>query len=351
MMLKRHDRGDPVKALQRGLNRLGSMLLIDGDFGESTEAAVVEARGALGLPEGVVADDPLCDGLAQLPEPSAELTAPGVTFIGREEVSSPKAYRQKYIHPVWPSANSGITIGIGYDLKFANRAKLDADWGDALQASAIELLAAVSGTVGSEAKRAQVNDITVPLLAAVKVFLQRMMPEHIGLTRNAYLTLDDDPDSPGGDWCTADTNNTSWTFTFTFDTPASALDTSTDAQVIDYYVRQFDEAQTGEPTVQMTIYDGVACADIHEAGTPTTITAAGYPAKITDTWTAAGISAAADVCVQVTCTKTGGAGGVRNSCDIDAIEWDVTYSAATGTTMVIGERHETLRGVLVFAGR
>ncbi len=190
MMLKRHDRGDPVKALQRGLNRLGSMLLIDGDFGESTEAAVVEARGALGLPEGVVADDPLCDGLAQLPEPSAELTAPGVTFIGREEVSSPKAYRQKYIHPVWPSANSGITIGIGYDLKFANRAKLDADWGDALQASAIELLAAVSGTVGSEAKRAQVNDITVPLLAAVKVFLQRMMPEHIGLTRNAYLTLD-----------------------------------------------------------------------------------------------------------------------------------------------------------------
>lgn len=190
MALKRGDKGEPVKALQRSLNRFGSMLLIDGDFGESTEAAVVDARAALGLPDAKTADDPLFDGLAKLPEPSAELTAPGVTFIGREEVSSPKAYRQKYIHPVWPSTSSGITIGIGYDLKFANRAKLDADWGDVLEAGAIERLAGVSGVVGSAARLAQVADITVPLLGAVKVFLQRMMPEHIGHTRSAYSTLD-----------------------------------------------------------------------------------------------------------------------------------------------------------------
>lgn len=189
-MLKRSDKGEPVKALQRSLNLLGSMLLIDGDFGESTEAAVVDARGALGLSDGKVADAPLFDGLAKVPEPSAELTAPGVTFIGREEISSPKAYRQKYIHPVWPSANSGITIGIGYDLRFADRAALDADWGDVLQAGTIERLAGVSGAVGSAARLAQVADIDVPFLGAVKVFLQRMMPEHIGRSRSAYPTLD-----------------------------------------------------------------------------------------------------------------------------------------------------------------
>jgi hypothetical protein len=190
MMLKRNDKGEPVKALQRNLNRLGCMLLIDGDFGESTEAAVVDARTALGLPDGKVADDPLLDALAKVPEPSVELTAPGVTFIGREEISSPKAYRQKYIHPVWPSANSGITIGIGYDLKFADRAGLDADWGDVLSAGVIERLAGVSGKTGSAALLAQVADIDVPLLGAVKVFLHRMMPEHIGHTRSAYPQLD-----------------------------------------------------------------------------------------------------------------------------------------------------------------
>ena len=190
MTLKLHDNGEAVKELQRGLNRLGSMLLIDGDFGPSTDAAVVDARATLGLPAGGEADDDLVGRLAQLPEPSVELTASGVTFIAREEVSSPKEYRRRYTHPEWPTENSGITIGIGYDLKFANRVKLIADWADALPQAVIDRLAAVSGTAGSATRLAQVKDIEVPLLVAVRVFLRRMMPEHIGNTRDIYPTMD-----------------------------------------------------------------------------------------------------------------------------------------------------------------
>ena len=40
--LRRGDGGEPVKDLQRRLNKLGSVLLIDGDFGIDTETAVVE---------------------------------------------------------------------------------------------------------------------------------------------------------------------------------------------------------------------------------------------------------------------------------------------------------------------
>jgi hypothetical protein len=192
-MLTRGNTGEAVKKLQRDLNRLGSMLKVDGDYGSSTEAAVADARAMLKLPHSLDADDPLLQKLAALPEPSVELTAPGVTFIGREEVSSPAEYRRKYIHPVWPSATSGITIGIGYDLRFANAAKLQADWRELLPAGVITRLAQVSGTVGSPARLESVRDIIVPLPAAVRAFLDRMMPEHIGNTRRAFASLDNLP--------------------------------------------------------------------------------------------------------------------------------------------------------------
>jgi len=193
MILKRHDRGDDVKTLQRGLNRLGSMLLIDGDFGDSTEAAVADARATFGLSPGKTADDALCSTLAAQPDPSLELTAAGVTFIGREEIGSPSAYRKKYAHPECPGEDSGVTIGIGYDLRFADRDKLEADWGGVLSPTVIARLADVCGVRCSPARLAQVADIEVPLLDAVNVFLRRMMPEHIGRTRHIYPTLDDLP--------------------------------------------------------------------------------------------------------------------------------------------------------------
>ena len=36
MVLRNGDKGDAVKTLQRDLNKLGYMLLVDGDFGEAT---------------------------------------------------------------------------------------------------------------------------------------------------------------------------------------------------------------------------------------------------------------------------------------------------------------------------
>lgn len=190
MALKRGDNGESVKELQRCINRLGALLVVDGDFGRSTEAAVLDACAALGLPSSPAADDAFIDAVRAVPDPSPELTAPGVAFIGREEVSSPEEYRRRYVHPVWPTANSGITIGIGYDLKFVDRAKLGADWGEVLVPGVLDRLAAVSGTAGSKERLEQVKDVTVPLLGAVRVFLQRMMPEHIGNTRRIYPSLD-----------------------------------------------------------------------------------------------------------------------------------------------------------------
>jgi hypothetical protein len=188
--LKLGDHGDAVKRLQRGLNKLGSLLLVDGDFGPITEAAVVDAHVVLKKPPRPHADDALLAALSRLRQPSRELTGPGVAFIGREEVSSPNDYRRRYKHPVWPTPNSGITIGIGYDLRFATETKLRADWSKVLPAATIDRLVPVLGTPGSPDRLAAVADVEVPLPAAVSVFLKRMLPEHVGHTRTAYPMLD-----------------------------------------------------------------------------------------------------------------------------------------------------------------
>lgn len=189
-MLKLKDRGEPVKVLQRGLNRLGCLLLVDGDFGRGTESAVTDACIALKRPPSTEADDSLVQALNNLPEPSADLTAPGVTFIAREEITSPAEYRRRYKHPVFPPEPSGITIGIGYDLKFVDRAKLQRDWSDVLSPAVIDRLAVVSGKTGSQQLLAQVADVEIPLLDAVRVFLQAMVPDHVHNTRRIYPSLD-----------------------------------------------------------------------------------------------------------------------------------------------------------------
>jgi hypothetical protein len=190
MALKAGDDGAAVKNLQRALNRLGALLLVDGDFGPGTEAAVADVREMLNLPGPPEADDTLLAALERIDDPSPELTAPGITFIAREEVSSPALYRTRFKHPVWPGIESGITIGIGYDLRFIDETELRRDWGPVLPTATVDRLLTVLGRRGSAELLRNVADIDVPLPAAVHVFLKCMLPKHVAATRAAYPTLD-----------------------------------------------------------------------------------------------------------------------------------------------------------------
>jgi peptidoglycan hydrolase-like protein with peptidoglycan-binding domain len=128
--LRLGDAGADVKNLQRGLNKLGEMLLVDGQLGPITQEAIVAARSALALPGPPVADTPLNEALAHLPDPSPTCTVSGVTFIAREEVVSAANYRRHRQHPIWPQPGHGITIGIGYSLMCAATPEVfTGDWG------------------------------------------------------------------------------------------------------------------------------------------------------------------------------------------------------------------------------
>src|SRR5262245_26999503 len=142
MVLRLNDSGDAVKVLQRGLNKFGCLLIVDGHFGAGTRDAVGSVRHQLGRPgASEAADDDLQQAVAAAPDPSPLLTAAGLTFIAREEVSDAAAYQARFQSPTCPPAPSGITIGIGYDCRFVTEAELQTDWGQVLPASVVGQLA------------------------------------------------------------------------------------------------------------------------------------------------------------------------------------------------------------------
>src|SRR5262249_36754774 len=85
----------------------------------------------------------------------------------------------------------GITIGIGYDLRFVDRERLDADWGDHLSSATISRLAGVLGKPGSAGLLGRVRSLEVPLLDAVSVFVRRLLPQYLDQTRSIYPEVDD----------------------------------------------------------------------------------------------------------------------------------------------------------------
>ena len=190
MILKRGDSGDAVKTFQRNLNKLGSMLTIDGEFGQGTQTAVVNARATLNQPGPPEADDALQQAVANTPDPCPPLTAAGMTFIAQKEVTSAKTYERSFRTPCLPPGHSGVTIGIGYDLRFVDRAGLVADWGDLLSAEAIDLLTGVIGKKGTPELRDSVQAVDIPLSVAMQVFAKRSIPDYLRQTRSIYPQVD-----------------------------------------------------------------------------------------------------------------------------------------------------------------
>lgn len=191
MLLRQGAHGEDVKALQRGLNKLGELVLVDGAFGSGTAQAVSAARVTLGLPGPPEADDAFQAALQAAPDPFPPITAAGMTFIAREEVSDGMTYRQRFQRPCLPPFPSGVTIGIGYDCRFVGRAQLEADWQGVLSPQAIALLEPALGIPGSQFLRDRAAAVTITLGDAMRVFAARSLPKYFDLTRRIYPAVAD----------------------------------------------------------------------------------------------------------------------------------------------------------------
>lgn len=98
----------------------------------------------------------------------------------RHEVTSKAYYEKHYQRPEWPGLQSGVTVGIGYDLGQASAQKIKEDWQEHVPADMLFLMMSCSGHTGSagKAKLAEVRSkILIPWAAAMHVFANRDVPQ------------------------------------------------------------------------------------------------------------------------------------------------------------------------------
>jgi GH24 family phage-related lysozyme (muramidase) len=107
-------------------------------------------------------------------------------LIIKHEVGGGPAYYNRYlIRPAYVSENSGITIGIGYDLRFNTKAQIAADWRE-LSPEVIKRLQAVSGVKGTRTMARTLQTVVIPWDIAQKVYQERTIPRFSKLTEKAY---------------------------------------------------------------------------------------------------------------------------------------------------------------------
>ncbi|WP_035477419.1 glycoside hydrolase family protein [Aliagarivorans taiwanensis] len=170
-----------VERLKRIQDQLG--VEADGQLGPQTLSAIEKA--VFGK-EGH--GSPVQAGPAQL---GLRLSKSGIEQIVAYEIGSPAYYDKQLQSPCWPGGQSGVTIGIGYDLGYASRSQFAEDWQplpDAVKHTLIKVL----GLKGHKAKRqiASLRNIKIPYAVALDVFTRSSLPSYASKTLKAYPGLD-----------------------------------------------------------------------------------------------------------------------------------------------------------------
>jgi GH24 family phage-related lysozyme (muramidase) len=104
------------------------------------------------------------------------------------EVSSEQTYTQKYRRPVWPRGESGVTIGIGYDVGYASNESLHADFDGAIPSTmvtALERAINVTGEAAAALARELAPSVDVPWSAAISVHRSKVLPRWVAIVERA----------------------------------------------------------------------------------------------------------------------------------------------------------------------
>ena len=100
----------------------------------------------------------------------------------------------------WPGGDSGITIGVGYDLGFATADQFEEDWSPFLSSDEVDRLKDVIGLAGEKARQraGEFGDIKIKRADAEQVFKERTLPLYSQKTEDAFPGLDQLPANAQG---------------------------------------------------------------------------------------------------------------------------------------------------------
>lgn len=120
------------------------------------------------------------------------LSTRGIKAMIDWETSGQECYKK---NPIWPGVNSGVTIGVGWDLGQTPATETSRAWSPHLNAATLALLVSVSGRKGEAAKEVlkHVRHLVIPWEAAISVFEQVTLPTWYMRTLRIYPQMIDLP--------------------------------------------------------------------------------------------------------------------------------------------------------------
>ena len=129
------------------------------------------------------------------------LSKKSLDLILEFEVGGGENYYNKFLkNPSWPGEQSGVTVGVGYDLGYVNKTEFTNDWKELPQKD-FDRLYKVVGIKGISAKDLirGLKDISIPWDLALKVFNNKTVTKFYNLTRQTFPNFDNLPeDAKGG---------------------------------------------------------------------------------------------------------------------------------------------------------
>lgn len=121
------------------------------------------------------------------------LSKKAIDLIIQHEVGGRAYYDKKLQAPIWAGGESGVTIGMGYDLGYNSEKQFMLDWSGVINLNFVNALRPTIGIKGTQAKamlKGEILNVRIPYNTAYEVFVKSSLPRYYAMTKKIYPNMD-----------------------------------------------------------------------------------------------------------------------------------------------------------------